>query len=327
MPTSKSPSPSPSSKFAPPSPAHERGFFGDSPISSTPDLGSKEYFKQFKIKMESLITQDEKDGATKDKKLKNVYKLINTEIAVLNAASMQKEGKGSSAEIQEAAKNIRQRMNQIVQEIMEDRWLRDLKNECEAIIAEGQEKGKAPEVIKKEVTNIINNRLKGLKKSLKTEKDGTLSKEAKEKIKKLSPVIKAMIQPLLPQKQKSITDQWLESLENKVKNIKLNLKANEESTKTINETINDHVHKQIEGLKEFMRNNDTESDYIAKEIDKLLPKIEELLNRQRPTGEPQEENKRNNLCGLTSPNNSPSTYPPPSPSSPPTLPQRKSHRP
>lgn len=176
-----------SPEFAPPSPARARkSFFGTN-------------YQSFKDQIASFVSHQQEKGTTEDRILRSINEYIQKEINQLRK-DMTEDG-NTPEEIQEVVENKHQQLHQIVEEIMKDRCLQSLKKECEAIIAEEQEKKTAPEHIKKQVRGIINNKLQALYEFHKTA--GDTPEEAKQKIKNLHPVIQDLIRPLLTKIQES----------------------------------------------------------------------------------------------------------------------------
>jgi len=117
-------------------------------------------------------------------------------------------------EIQAVSNDMFIQMNQIAREIMEDRWLQNLKKECKTIIAEEQEKATAPEVIKEQVDALILQKIKALQ---QVEESAELQQEEIVQMDQdLLAKAEKIIRPLLLEKeaaQQEISEEVAEFLE------------------------------------------------------------------------------------------------------------------
>jgi len=154
-----------------------------------------DFYEKIHKEITSLIASEKKKGTTKDDIQLQVNVYLNQQINELRA-SMEKEGLPAQ-KIEETATTTFHQMNRIVMEIMKNSWLQDLKNECEALIEDEQEKKTASKMILKQVNVLIDQKIKALELRNENEK---LSQE-EQIYHKLFAEVRKSIGPLLLEKQ------------------------------------------------------------------------------------------------------------------------------
>jgi len=235
-----------------------------------------DFYEKIHKEITSLIASEKKKGTTKDDIQLQVNVYLNQQINELRAP-MEKEGLPAQ-KIEETATTTFHQMNRIVMEIMKNSWLQDLKNECEALIEDEQEKKTASKMILKKVNVLIDQKIKALEPRNENEK---LSQEEEEQIyHKLFAEVRKSIGPLLLEKQVVNTlkvPEFIGKVLQKCKDFIVKNQQEKGPKIDISLEIYNFINNSIALLDEAMQRNEVPPEEITETVSKAYRELQESV--------------------------------------------------